>query len=109
MSIKPAAGQFKNVKLSEAKRLIGLWSKGNHSSLKASLEYHVGKHGSGDLTKYLRKAENFNYKGATKSELENGATRWNRKNGEFIIKDENGKIVSYGPEKSAVIGSLIKR
>lgn len=34
-------------------------------------------------------------KGAKKTILDDGATRWNRKNGEFLI-ERGGKIVTYG-------------
>ena len=40
-------------------------------------------------------ASNFNKKGAHKTVLPDGAIRWNRKDGEFLI-ERNGKIVTYG-------------
>ena len=61
-----------------------------------SIRDHAKRHGFGDdIPKYLRKAANFNKKGAKKTILDDGATRWNRKNGKFLI-ERDGKIVTYG-------------
>jgi RHS repeat-associated protein len=85
--------------LTEAKQLMGKWDKGNHERLSESLRYHANKWGGGDIVKYLRKAANFNKKGASKKFLDDGAIRYKRKDGEFII-ERNGKIVSYGKDPS---------
>jgi len=80
----------------EAKKLMSKWDKSSYSTVSNSIRDHAKRHGYGDdILKYLRKAENFNKKGAKKKILENGATRWNRKSGEFLI-ERKGKIVSYG-------------
>ncbi len=83
--------------LSEAKQLMKMWDKRSFRTLSDSIRYHAGKHGGGsDPWKYMRRAASFNKKGATRKPLGDGATRWTRKNGEFLI-EKNGKIVSYGP------------
>jgi hypothetical protein len=88
--------KLKNVTLKEAKALINRWDKGTYDSIAQSIKDHAIRHGFGnDIPKYLRKAANFNKSGAKKKILEDGAVRWTRKNGEFLI-ERNGKIVSYG-------------
>ena len=67
-----------------------------HDNVAQSIRYHAKKHGFGnDVPKYLRKAANFGKKGAKKKLLPDGATRWTKKNGEFLI-ERGGKIVTYG-------------
>lgn len=105
---KFVSGLFKGAELGELKKLIGRWDRGNHDSLRDSLKYHLREHGNGDLLKYLRQAYNFNKNGARKKILEDGATRWNRGDGSYII-ERNGKIVSYGGPLVAVTGSRIRR
>lgn len=56
--------------------------------------WHANKHGKGNILRYLRKANQFNKRGA-KMKWVYGAKRWRRKNGEFLI-ERDGKIVSYG-------------
>ncbi len=86
----------KPMSLSEAKQLISMWDKASYNNISHSIRDHADRHGFGvEFAKYLRKAANFNKKDAHKTLLDNGATRWNRKNGEYII-ERNGKIVSYG-------------
>jgi len=48
-----------------------------------------------DVWTYLRKAANFNKKGARRKLLDDGAVRYSRKSGEYLI-ERGGKIVSYG-------------
>jgi hypothetical protein len=48
------------------------------------------------MLRILRKAANFDTRGATRTALEGGATRYTRRDGTFIIKDAAGHIVSYG-------------
>lgn len=55
---------------------------------------HANKHGGGNILKYLRKANSFNKRRARSRWVE-GAKRWNKRNGEFLI-ERDGKIVSYG-------------
>ena len=82
--------------MGEKRRLVSRWSKGSFDNVAKSIRYHASKHGSGQsVWKYLRKAADFNKRGARKTVLENGAVRWTRKSGEFLIEKE-GKIVSYG-------------
>ena len=86
----------KAIPLKEYKKLLSQWDKASFDSLSKSIRYHSKKHGFGDdYVKYLRKASNFNKKGAKKVILPDGAIRWNRNNGEFLI-ERKGKIVSYG-------------
>ncbi len=60
--------------LSEAKKLMKIWDKGNHKTNRDSIRYHVNKHGDGKTLKYLRKAYNFNKKGAHKVTRIDGST-----------------------------------
>ena len=74
---------------------------GTFEKVGASIAYHFGKHGgevgASSVWQYLRKAEGFakNLKGASRTALENGATRY-EKNGKYVILDESKKILSYG-------------
>jgi hypothetical protein len=71
------------------------WDKTTYPSLTQGVVDHANRHNFGDnYLKYLRKANNFNKKGAKRKILPNNAVRWNREN-EFII-ERNGKIISYG-------------
>ena len=89
-------GCLNGMPLSEAKALLAGWSKGSFGNVARSIRYHARKHGFGsDIPKYLRKAANFNKRGATRKLLEDGAVRWNRKGGEFLI-ERGGQIVTYG-------------
>lgn len=79
----------------EIKNLMAKWDKATYPTLANSIVDHADRHGfTGNYLKYLRKADNFNKKGARKKLLPNGASRWN-KGTEFII-EKNGKIISYG-------------
>ncbi len=79
----------------EIQQLIQAWDKATYPTLPASIVKHAQKHGfEDDYLRYLRKAANFNKKGARKKYLPDGATRWN-KGDEFLI-ERNGKIVTYG-------------
>lgn len=86
--------------LSEAKKLIKRWDKGNHKTNSDSIRYHVNKHGDGNTLKYLRKAYNFNKKGGHKVTRIDGSTIYKRKSGEYLI-ERDGKIVSYSPSYNA--------
>ncbi len=100
MMLGPAGGAARTT-LTEAKMLVGAWGKGTFSSLKATLTFHFQKHGAEvgakNMLQYLRKAHEFgrNTRGATKTFLEDGAIRY-EKAGRYIIKDKDGKIVSFG-------------
>ncbi|NYZ70042.1 hypothetical protein H0A36_28925, partial [Endozoicomonas sp. SM1973] len=92
-------GNLKGIPLTEAKQLMSKWDKATYHTLSDSIRDHAKRHGFGnDIVKYLRKAANFNKKGAKQKALEDGAIRWNRKSGEFLI-ERNGKIVTYGINK----------
>jgi hypothetical protein len=66
---------------------------------------HFNKHGAEvgaeNLLQYLRKASQFSTKGAQSfvdRSLEDGTLKW-IKNGKYIIKTLEGKIVSFGLER----------
>ena len=90
-----------NIAFSEAKTLVGGWSRGTFAKVSETLDYHFAKHGfevgAENLVQYMRKAAAFgsNLRGAQRTQLENGATRY-LKNGYYIIKDQAGKILSFG-------------
>ena len=90
-----------NIALSEAKQLVGGWAAGTFEKIGASIAYHFEKHGAevgaSSVWQYLRKAEGFamNLKGASRTALENGATRYEKK-GKYVILDQSKKILSYG-------------
>jgi RHS repeat-associated protein len=100
MMLGPGGGAARTT-LAEAKTLVGAWGKGTFSTLAKTIGYHFEKHGAEvgakSTLQYLRKAYEFNrnLRGAEKVALENGATRY-VKNGYYIIKDEAGRILSYG-------------
>lgn len=77
------------------------WGKGTYESAKHCAEDHFKRKGgcvnARTLEQYLRKAEAFNQNLArsARSQLENGAMRFT-KNGQYIIKDIENLIVSYG-------------
>jgi hypothetical protein len=79
----------------EIKILMKNWDKASYFTLANSIVDHADRHDfENNYLKYLRKANNFNKKGARKKILSDGAVRWNKGN-EFLI-ERNGKIVSYG-------------
>ncbi|MDJ0659556.1 MAG: hypothetical protein QNJ42_08695 [Crocosphaera sp.] len=81
--------------IKEMQRLMKKWDKATYPTLANSIVDHADRHNFQDnYLKYLRKAANFNKKGAKKTKLLNGTLRWN-KGTEFIIERDN-KIVSYG-------------
>ena len=83
-----------HLNLSEAKNLVGGWSKGTLNTMADSLRYHFAEHGTEvgakNVWQYMRKAAGFkqNLKGASKASLENGATRYTKK-GQYIILDRD--------------------
>jgi hypothetical protein len=89
------------VAVSEAKNLVGGWSKGTFATRAGSIGYHFDKHGgevgAKNVWQYMRKAEGFknHLKGATTQSLEDGAKRY-EKNGKYIILNKDKKILSYG-------------
>lgn len=81
--------------IAETQILMQKWDKATYPTLANSIVDHAERHGfKANYLKYLRKAANFNKKGARKTKLPNGAWRWN-KGTEFII-ERCDKIISYG-------------
>lgn len=79
----------------EVEALMMTWDRATYPTLAMSIVRHAKKHGfAGEYLRYLRKAANFNKKGARRKLLPNEAIRWN-KGSEFLIERE-GKIVTYG-------------
>lgn len=86
---------YTEAEVAEIKILMENWDKATYATLANSIVDHADRHDFEDnYLKYLRKAKNFNKKGARKKILSDGAVRWN-KSDEFLI-ERNGKIVSYG-------------
>jgi RHS repeat-associated protein len=85
----------------ELAALAEKWSKGTFESVGDSLAYHFGEHGeevaAKDMLHYLRKADGFasNLERSKTVKLPDGAMRF-IKNGRYIIKDAEGKILSFG-------------
>jgi len=98
--IMPGGRSGGSIALSEAKQLVGGWSRGTFEKVGASIAYRFEKHGgevgASSVWQYLRKAEGFakNLKGASKTAVD-GGTRY-EKNGKYVILDQNKKILSYG-------------
>jgi hypothetical protein len=81
--------------VTEIQQRMLAWDKATYPTLPTSIVRHSQKHGFEDgYLRYLRKASNFNKKGARKKYLPDGAIRWNKGN-EFLI-ERDGKIVTYG-------------
>ena len=93
-----------SITLREAKSLVSSWAKGTFPTVSESIKYHFARHGkevsAEDVWEYLRKSVAFtrNLRGAGTSELEIGVTRF-MKNGYYVIKGEEGKILSFGGER----------
>jgi len=91
------------IAMSEAKNLVGSWSKGTFATRAASIGYHFEKHGAEvgakNAWQYMRKAESFSkhLKGATKKDLGDGVTRFSKK-GRYIDLNKDKKILSYGKQ-----------
>ncbi|MBI1926732.1 hypothetical protein HYR99_21125 [Candidatus Poribacteria bacterium] len=84
--------------LSEAKALMRRWNKGTFDTVADSIRYHHETHSGGrNVWQYLRAATHFNKRGTRKRRLPDGRIRWKKGNGEFLIENQEGKIVSYGP------------
>jgi hypothetical protein len=81
--------------ITEIQQLMASWDKATYPTLPTSIVKHAQKHGfDPDYLRYLRKAANFNKKGARKKYLPDGAIRWN-KGDEFLIERDD-QIVTYG-------------
>ena len=64
---------YTEAEAAEIKTLSANWDRATYPTLAASIVKHAQKHGfSEDYLRYLRKAANFNKKGARKKQLPNG-------------------------------------
>ena len=85
----------------EVATLAERWGKGTFESVEDSLAYHFSEHGAevdaDSLLQYLRKADDFasNLERSKRVNLPDGAVRF-IKNGRYLIKDAEGRIVSFG-------------
>jgi hypothetical protein len=85
----------------ELAALAQKWSRGTFESVGDSLAYHFGKHGAElaaeDMLQYLRKADAFasNLQRSRAIQMEGGTVKF-IKNGRYLIKDIEGKILSFG-------------
>jgi len=92
------------ITLQEAKNLVSAWAKGTFPTVSESIKYHFARHGkevsAENVWQYLRKSAVFarNLRGARTNKLETGIVR-HMKNGYYIIKSEDGKILSFGVER----------
>jgi hypothetical protein len=87
--------RYTEAETTEIQTLMANWDRATYPTLAASIVKHAQKHSfAEDYLRYLRKAANFNKKGARRKQLPDGATRWN-KGQEFLI-ERNGKIITYG-------------
>ncbi len=92
------------ISLREAKRFVAQWSKGTFPTVAESIKYHFMRHGkeisANTVWQYLRKADAYtqNLRGAKVYILENDASRYVKK-GYYVIKDQAGKILSFGIER----------
>jgi hypothetical protein len=86
---------YTDAEIDEIRVLMEGWNAATYTSIAHSIVDHAERHGfQGEFLKYLRKANNFNKRGARRKALSDGSTRWN-KGLEFLI-ERDGKIVSYG-------------
>jgi RHS repeat-associated protein len=105
----PGGGEFEEAingarsltTLSEAKTLLGAWTKRTFATISDSIRYHWAEHGAEvgakNVLEYLRMAYNFakDLSGARIVKNADGTVRYIR-NGYYVIKDVAGKIISYG-------------
>ena len=81
--------------INEMLTLMADWNMATYTSVAHRIVDHAERHGfPEDYLKYLRKASNFNKRGATKKFLSDSSIRWH-KGSEFLIERDD-KIVSYG-------------
>jgi len=85
----------------ESARLAEQWGPGTFESVAVSLDYHFKRHGAelgaANLLQYLRKADRFaaNIKRSKRVRLPDGSIRYT-KSKRYVIKDADGKILSFG-------------
>ncbi len=96
-----------NVYISQNRDSINeVWHPGSFNSPEDSIFKHFEKHGkevgAADIEQYLRKAQAFsdNLKGATTSKISGSTENVTRyyKNGKYIDKTLDGKIISFGKQ-----------
>jgi RHS repeat-associated protein len=80
----------------EFNRLSSQWGKGTFNNPAANIRHHAGTRGAGDVAGYLRRAASFNTRGASRTVLDDFSILYRRASGEFLIRDVNGRIVTYG-------------
>jgi len=82
--------------LADAVNLLRHWDASTFRTPAASVRYHHQRHGRDvSLWTYMARAAGFNLRRARRKPLPEGATRYEKRNGEFCIK-RKGKVVSYG-------------
>lgn len=92
-----------NITLQEAKRRVSSWSKDTFTTVAESIKYHFARYGAEvsaeNIWEYLRKTESFgnNLRKSRKMNLDFGYVRY-MKSGFYVIKNINGKILSFGAE-----------
>lgn len=80
----------------EIEKLMQRWGQASYDSVAHCIVDHANRHRFyGDYLKYLRKSHSFNKKRSRKRSAKFGATKWTKRNNEFLI-ERDGKIVSYG-------------
>ena len=82
----------------EARGLYKEWGVGTFDIVGQNIRHHAKERGGGNYAKYMRQASNFNKRGSQKKNLDGGAIRYNRPNGEFLIQ-RDGLTVTYGWNK----------
>ena len=88
----------------EIQGLMAKWGNTNFGNDVDAVAYHFARHGDTDLLRYLRQADGFSTKGASRIavELRDGSQGFRYEKfkpdgtSTFIIKDGNGKIISFG-------------
>jgi len=85
----------------ESTALAKQWGSGTFDTISASLTYHFNEHGAElgatSLLQYLRKADRFaaNLERSRRVPLPDGSIRYT-KSGRYLIRDADGKILSFG-------------
>lgn len=86
---------YDGVEVKEIQTLLEAWDQATYRSVYHSVFDHANRHGyENNYLRYLRKASNFNKRGARRKNLSDGAIRWN-KGSEFLIERDD-RVISYG-------------
>ena len=97
-SLEALGSRLGNMGRAEFDRIAGKWDNSTFDTVGDMFKYKADKHAGGDVSKYLRRADNFNKKGAPKKLVDSDhgtTTKWERPNGEWL-EERGGKIVGYG-------------